>query len=241
MLVIRSLVFAVAFYATTALFAILATPLLLAPRRVAMGALRAHALCCVWLLRQIVGTKLDLRGREHIPTGPALIAAKHQSAFETFALVPLLSDPAMVMKAELGWIPFYGWFALKFRHILVARERGPSALRGMIAAGRDRALDQRQIVIFPEGRRQTPGAAPNYKPGVLALYEGLGLACVPVALNSGLFWPRRTLMRYPGTIVIEFLPPIPPGLARAEFRSRLEGAIEEATARLIIEARGATG
>ena len=236
MLLLRSLAFSAAFYLTTAVFVIAALPLLLCSRRTAMMSLDAHARCCLWLLRHISGISVEVRGRENIPSGAAIVASKHHSAWETFALIPLFSDPAMVMKAELGWIPFYGWFALKFRHILVARERGPSALRRMITDARARAAEGRQIVIFPEGTRQPVGAPPNYKPGVLALYEGLGLACVPVALNSGVFWPRGSLMRYPGTIVVEFLAPVPPGLPRQEFRRELERRIEDATARLVSEA-----
>lgn len=237
MLLVRSLAFSAAFYLTTALFVILGLPLLLASRRTAMTAMASHARCCLWLLRTINGTGMEVRGRENIPAAAALIAAKHHSTWETFALIPLLPDPAMVMKAELGWIPLYGWFALKFRHILVRRQRGPAALRGMIAEAHERALDGRQIVIFPEGTRHSVGAPPDYKPGVLALYEGLGLPCVPVALNSGVFWPRRSALRYRGTIVVEFLAPIPPGLPRSEFRLELETRIEEATARLVAEGR----
>jgi 1-acyl-sn-glycerol-3-phosphate acyltransferase len=143
----------------------------------------------------------------------------------------------MVMKAELGWIPLYGWFSHKFQHIFVKRDRGPSALKAMIRDARHRAAQGREIVIFPEGTRRTPGAPPDYKPGFLALYEGLALPCVPLALNSGLFWPRRSIMRYPGTIVIiEVLDPIPPGLPRGEMRSLVQDRIETACARLIAEA-----
>lgn len=232
MLVLRSLLFSFAFYLITAVFTILGSPLLFAPRRYAMLGLKLHARCCLWLLRTIVGTTLEVRGREFIPPGAAIVAAKHQSTWETFALIPLLCDPAMVMKAELGWIPFYGWFAHKFGHIFVARERGPAALRRMIADAKQRADANRQIVIFPEGTRQATGAAPNYKSGVVALYEGLDLPCVPVALNSGAFWPRRSLMRYPGNIVVEFLEPLRSGLDRATFRQSLEARIETASARL---------
>lgn len=237
MLGARSLAFTAAFYATTAVFVIAGSPLLLAPRRYAMMGLRLHARCCLWLLRTIVGTGIEVRGLENIPPGAALVASKHHAAWETFALVPLFADPAIVMKAELGWIPFYGWFARKFGHILVVRERGPAALRHLIADARARAAANRQIIIFPEGTRQHAGAPPSYKPGVVALYEGLGLPCVPVALNSGLFWPRHSLMRYPGTIVVEFLEAIPPGLPRAEFRATLESRIEDATGRLMDEQR----
>lgn len=237
MLALRSVLFAIAFYGTTAAFTVLGSPLLFAPRRYAMAGLRMHARCCLWLLRVIIGTTLEVRGIENLPKGAALIASKHQSTWETFALIPLLTDPAMVMKAELAWIPFYGWFAHKFGHIFVARQRGPTALRRLIADAKARASDNRQIVIFPEGTRQSSGAPPAYKPGVVALYEGLGLPCVPVALNSGAFWPRRSLTRYPGTIVVEFLKPIPPSLERNVFRELLQTRIETASAQLLNEAQ----
>jgi 1-acyl-sn-glycerol-3-phosphate acyltransferase len=145
----------------------------------------------------------------------------------------------MVMKAELGAIPLYGWFSHKFRHIFVKRDRGPSALKNLIRDARDRAAAGREIVIFPEGTRRPPGAPADYKPGFVALYEGLALPCIPLALNSGLFWPRRSLMRYPGTIVVEILDPVPAGLPRAQARALIEARIENACARLLAEARAA--
>ena len=233
---LRSIVFAIVFYINTAVFLVVGSPLLLGPRRWAMMGLKAHAHASLFWLRLIVGTRLEVRGREHLPQSAVLIAAKHQSAWDTFALITLFRDPAMVMKAELGWIPFYGWFSHKFRHIFVKRDRGPSALKALIRDAKDRAAAGREIVLFPEGTRRAPGAPPDYKPGVVALYEALDLPCVPLALNSGLFWPRRRLERYPGTIVVEFLPPIPPELPRAAFREVLQKRIETATTRLISEA-----
>ncbi|MGQ0673832.1 MAG: lysophospholipid acyltransferase family protein [Hyphomicrobium sp.] len=237
---LRSLVFAAAFYLTTALFLLLGSWLLLAPRSWAMAGLRAHGRTSLWLLETICGTRLEVRGREKLPAGACLVVAKHQSAWDTFALIPLFADPAIVLKDELKWIPLYGWFCVKFEHILVRRDKGAGALKAMIRDARARAAQGRQIVIFPEGTRQAPGAPPDYKPGYVALYEGLGLPCVPLALNSGLYWPRRSLLRHPGTIVVEFLNPLPPGLPRKDFRETVERQIEGATAKLIAEAeRGA--
>lgn len=233
---LRSIIFVVVFYINTAVFLIFGSPLLFAPRGWAMAGLRAHARASLWWMRVIVGTRIEVRGRHNLPDGACLIAAKHQSAWDTFALIPFFRDPAMVMKAELGRIPLYGWFSHKFEHLLIARERGPSALRQLIRDARQRAAAGREIVIFPEGTRQAPGAAPAYKPGAVALYEGLDLPCVPVALNSGLFWPRKSWMRLPGTIVVDILEPIPPGLARPAFRKRLQDDIEAASERLIHEA-----
>ena len=239
MLVARSLVFLVVFYVNTALYLVLGSWLLLAPRRWAMEGLRLHALASLWWLKVICGTRLEVRGREKLPAGAFLVASKHQSAWDTFALIPVFRDPAVVMKAELGLIPLYGWFSHKFRHIFVRRDKGPGALKAMIRDGRERASHGRQIVIFPEGTRRPPGAPPDYKPGFIALYEGLGLPCVPLALNSGLFWPRRSLLRYPGTIVIEILDPIPAGLPRADARKLIQERIESACAALIDEALSA--
>ena len=233
---LRSILYAVAFYLCTATFVILGIWLLLAPRAWAMEGLRLHGLACLWLLRVICGTHLEVRGREKIPSGACLVVTKHQSAWDTFALIPLFADPAVVLKDELKWIPIYGWFILKFEHIRVQRGRAAAALRQMVDDAKACAAEHRQILIFPEGTRVAPGAAPDYKPGYLALYSGLDVPCVPVALNSGLFWPRRSLMRYPGTIVVEILEPLPPGLPRAEVRTRVEAAIEAATNRLIDEA-----
>lgn len=233
---IRSLAFAAAFYAATGLFLVLGSPLLLGPRRWAMAGLKLHGQTCVWLLRVIAGTSIEVRGREHLPAGACLVAAKHQSAWDTFALIPLFRDPAVVLKSELTYIPIYGSFCRKFEHIIISRERAAVALKAMLATARARAAEGREIVIFPEGTRSPPGAPPDYKPGIVALYETLELPCIPLALNSGLYWPRRSLMRYPGTIVVEFLEPIPPSLDRRTFRNLLETRIEEASRRLIAEA-----
>lgn len=233
---LRSLIFLLVFYLNTAVFLIGGSPLLLGPRRWAMAALAAHARASVWWLRVIVGTRLEVRGRENIPEGPALIASKHQSAWDTFGIVPLTRDPAMVMKQELLKIPLYGWFCRKFEMIFVRRELGPTALRRMVRDAKDRVAEGRDIVIFPEGTRRAVGAPPDYKPGIVLLYEALGVPCVPVALNSGLFWPRRSVLRRPGTLVVEFLPAIPPGLPRREFTALLQERIETASARLAANA-----
>lgn len=237
MLLLRSYLFALAFYVTTALFLVLGSWLLLGPRRWAMAGLKLHAIVSVWLLRVIAGTRLEVRGREKLPKGAYLVVSKHQSAWDTFGLVPLFRDPAIVLKDELKWIPFYGWFCVKFEHILVKRDKAAKALKQMIADAQSRAAQGREIVIFPEGTRQAPGAPPDYKPGYVALYEALELPCVPLALNSGLFWPRRQLVRHPGTIVVEFLDPIPAGLPRKEFRAMLEARLEAASQRLVEEGK----
>ncbi len=232
----RSLIFNLLFYVTTALFVVLGSPLLFGPRRWAMAALAIHGRFELWLLKVIAGMRLEVRGAEKLPKGACLVASKHQSAWETFGLIPLFRDPALLMKRELFWIPFHGWFSHKFEMIPVDRDKGPAALRRMLREAQKRVADGREIVIFPEGTRRPVGAPPDYKTGVVLLYEALGVPCVPLALNSGVFWPRRSLIRRPGTIVVEFLDPIPPGLPKGEFLRRLIDSIETASARLLAEA-----
>jgi 1-acyl-sn-glycerol-3-phosphate acyltransferase len=234
---LRSVLFNIIFYLNLVLFMFIFSPLFLAPRPAAMWALKLWARSSIRLLTIIAGTRLEVRGREHIPKGAALIAAKHQSLFETFAVLPFLDDPAMIMKRELMLIPLFGWFAVKFEMIPVDRSAGAGALKRLIARARAAVAEERQVLIFPEGTRRPPGAPPAYKPGATALYMNLDVPCVPLALNSGLYWPRRRLTRYPGTILMEFLPPIPAGLGKQSFAQRLQEAIESKTAELLSSRR----
>lgn len=240
MTALRSAAFNIVFYVNLALFLVLGSEFFLLPRKWAIRALQAWAKTSLVLLRLIAGIRMEVRGREHIPKGAALVAGKHQSFWETFAILPLLDDPAMVLKKELTWIPFFGWFIFKFRMIAVERGAGTAALRNLMARAEQEIAAGRQIVIMPEGTRRGPDDPPDYKPGAAALYGKLGVACTPFALNSGLYWPRRKFLRHPGAIIIEFLPAIPPGLARRDFQARLETAIESATARLVAEGRRGT-
>jgi 1-acyl-sn-glycerol-3-phosphate acyltransferase len=235
-IVVRSLVFSALFYINITVRMIVALPAILLPYRFLHGVLRHYASSTLWFLRVVCGTTVEWRGREKLPAdGPYIVACKHQSLWETFALFTVLPDPTYVLKRELIWLPLFGWLATKARMIPIDRGSHTKALASMIAAARREAARRRQIVIFPEGTRRPPGAKPHYLPGVAFLYAELGLPCVPVALNSGLFWPRRSLRRYPGTVLVEVLDPIPPGLDKREFLSRLQKVTEEATARLVAE------
>ncbi len=235
MLAFRSLLFNVVFYINLVVFLVLGFWFMFTPRSWSMAALKTWARSSLWWMRLITGTKMEVRGREHMPQAGGLLAGKHQSAWDIFALLPLMADPALVLKRELTFIPVFGWFCLKFKMIAVDRAAGPSALKKMIADARQAVADQRQILIFPEGTRKAPGAEPDYKPGATALYMQLGVPCTPFALNSGLYWPRRQFIRRPGTIIVEFLPPIEAGLPRKEFSTRLQAQIEDATNRLVAE------
>jgi 1-acyl-sn-glycerol-3-phosphate acyltransferase len=234
---IRSALFTTVFFVNTTLMLFAGMPVFyFGSERQSTRYAQAWGRVTLFLLRLLAGIRVEVRGRENIPAGAALIAAKHQSAFETFALLPILADPTMVMKAELRRVPLFGAYSIAAGMILVDREKGGAALRDMVQRGREEAAKGRQIVIFPEGTRRPPGAPPAYQPGVALLYRGLDLPAVPVALNSGLYWPRRSFFKYPGTIVVEFLPPIESGLSSKEFLARVEAAIEGGSDRLLAEA-----
>ena len=236
-LVARSLVFNALFYVNITARMIVALPTMALPYRFLLGVLRAYARSSLWLLRIVCGITVEWRGREKLPSGAYIVACKHQSVWETFALFMLLPDPTFVLKRELMWIPLFGWLATKAHMIPIDRGSRTRALARMTAAARAEIARSRQIVIFPEGTRRPPGAESRYLPGVAHLYTEIGLPCVPVALNSGLFWPRRSLRRYPGTVLVEVLDPIASGLDKRTFLARLQNVLEEATARLVEEAK----
>jgi len=230
---LRSLVYNVLFYVWLVLWILAALPTFLMPRRGILTVAKYWARSNIWLQRVICGTKVEFRGVEKIPAGPLIVAAKHQSMWETFALLPLFDQPVYMLKRELLRIPFFGWYLRKAEMIAINRTAGGKALIEVARRARDVVRGGRQLIIFPEGTRRAVDAPPSYKAGVGLIYAGADAPCVPVALNSGLFWPRRSFLRYPGTLVVEFLDPLPPGLPRDEFVARVSAAIEQASHRLI--------
>jgi 1-acyl-sn-glycerol-3-phosphate acyltransferase len=234
-IIIRSILFNLLFYLNLAILLIAAIPTLVMPRGAILAMAKTWGRTTLWLLRAVCRIDVEWCGLEKIPPGGVLVAAKHQSIWETFALIALFPDPTFVTKRELMWIPFFGWFAWRAGMIPVDRGAGKAALAGMKVYAGEALAQGRQIVIFPEGTRRPAGAAPKYKFGVAYLYAESGVPCVPIALNSGLFWPRRRFMRFPGTVRVEVLDPIPPGLDRDVFFAKLQHDIEAATARLIAE------
>jgi 1-acyl-sn-glycerol-3-phosphate acyltransferase len=234
---LRSLIYNVLFYLLLVCWLIAAVPTFLMPRAGIMKIARLWARSSIWLLRVVCNVKVEYRGLEKIPKGPLLVASKHQSMWETFALLQFFDQPLYILKRELTLIPFFGWYLIKAGMVAVDRRAGGRALLKMVRQASEAVRRGRQLIIFPEGTRRPVGAPPQYKPGVSQLYASCRVDCLPVALNSGLFWPRRTFMRYPGTLVVEFLDPVPPGLARDEFLTRISAVIEDATARLVEVAR----
>ena len=232
----RAYLFTGLFYGWTTLLAIGVLPLLLGPPQPILAYGRFWIRGAFAILRATVGIKYRVRGQHTVPEGPIILAVKHQSAWDTLAVNLLVRNPAIVLKKELLLIPIFGWCLARVRHIAVDRKGGSGALKAMVGQARARAAEARPIVIYPEGTRTRPGARQPYHPGVAALYGALDLPVVPVALNSGLFWPRRSLQMRPGTITVEFLPAIAPGISRRQFMVELEGAIEQAAERLHTEA-----
>ena len=241
LILVRSVAFNVAFYLNTAFWLVVALPTFFMPFWAIVEIARLWGRVNLVLLRLICGIKVEIRGREKIPPGPLLVASKHQSAWETFALVTLFPDPVFILKRELQWIPIFGWLTIKGRMVPVNRGRGAAALRAMSERASYELRQNRQLIIFPEGTRRPAGAEPRYKYGVAHIYQTAGVPCLPIALNSGLFWPRRTIRRYPVTVIVEILDIIPPGLDQKTFFDTLQTGIETATARLIEEGQRELG
>jgi 1-acyl-sn-glycerol-3-phosphate acyltransferase len=229
----RSLLFAVLFYAWSLTLCVLFLPALALPRGIVAWAFKLWARGVIVLLGVCCGIRIEVRGREHVPTGRALVAAKHQCMFDVFAEFLILPDSCFVMRKELMLIPFFGWYAWKQRMVVIDRDGGSAALRQMVRDGQDRLADERQLLIFPEGHRGEPGVAGDYQPGVAGLYRDLGLPAHLVATNSGLHWPAHGILRRSGTIVFEYLEPLPAGMKRADFMRQMQERIEAASNALL--------
>src|SRR3954452_22717733 len=234
---LRSLLYNVLFYLLLVFWMLVGIPTYAMPRWAIMNIARYWARSSIWLLRVVCNTKVEYRGLEKIPTGPLIVASKHQSMWETFALLQFFDQPLFILKRELKWIPLFSWYLMKSDMIGIDRAAGGRSLLGMARRAVEAVRRGRQLIIFPEGTRTSVGAPPHYKTGVAQVYVDCGVTCLPVALNSGLFWPRRTFMRYPGTLVVEFLDPLPPGLTRQQFIAQVSTVIEEATSRLVTAGR----
>jgi len=238
MIHLRSLIFNIVFHLWTAFACVAFVWVLLVPRPTMMVVVHWYLRTLHWLERTILGLDYEVRGRENLPQGSYIVAAKHQSAWETTKLHALFGDPAIVLKRELTYVPLWGWYARKTRMIPVDRGARGKALSSMVQNSIPVRDEGRPIVIFPQGTRVAPGTFRPYRIGVGVLYEQLGIPIVPVALNAGLYWPRRSFLKRPGTIVVEILPPIPPGKSRQAAMQELEARLEAATDRIVTAAGG---
>ncbi len=237
MLYLRSSLFQVLFYLVTFVMMIIGSPVFLLPRKMGWWWVPFWANTMLFLLKWIAGLKVEFRGKENIPDGGYIIGSKHQSAWETFALIPHFPDPTYILKRELRWIPIFGWYTAKFRQIPINRGKRAAALAALVESSKEAISEDRQILIFPEGTRRPAGAEAKYKYGIAHLYKDLDCKILPVALNAGLYWPRASWLVYPGTVIVEFLPPVEPGLKPTEAFKQMVDAIETATDRLCEEAR----
>ncbi|MFC4351834.1 lysophospholipid acyltransferase family protein [Fodinicurvata halophila] len=231
---LRSLLFNGLFYAWTTLLALAYMPLLLLPPVYMWRAGRFWVRSIFFLLRVIVGLDWRMEGREHLPEGAALIASKHQSAWDTLIFVLLLDRPVYILKKELLQIPLFGAYLKHMGMIAIDRRGAARTLRSLQGQARERLREGRPVIIFPEGTRTLPGQSRPYQPGVAALYKALEheAPLVPAALNSGLFWGRRSFLKRPGCITLRLLPRIPAGLSRNEVMARLGESIEPASLEL---------
>lgn len=227
MIYLRSFLFQLFFWLWSATMAILMLVTLALPRPVNRAAMRLWSQGVILGLRLLAGVRVEVRGQ--VPTGPALVAAKHQSMFDVFSQFAILPDACFVMKKELLMVPLFGWHGLKAKMIVVDRDGHSTALKKLVRDSVDRMKETRQVVIFPEGTRGKVGEPGDYKPGIAALYRELELPVTPLALNCGQHWLHKSLLVQPGVIVFEYLPPIPAGLKRGEFMRELQTRIDTAT------------
>ncbi|WP_319532502.1 lysophospholipid acyltransferase family protein [uncultured Cohaesibacter sp.] len=242
MLLIRSLLFHIAFYSVTFVLVLACMFTLPFHRRHVIAISGIWGRVCTWLFSKIVGGSFEVRHQERIPRDQSLIlACKHMSVYETFALLTIIDDPLFILKRELMWIPLFGWAVARGEMIPIDRGARSKTLKSMMQRAKERMKETRQLIIFPEGTRRPVDAEPAYKYGIAYIYKELNVPCYPVAINTGLFWPRQSVLLYPGKVIFEVLPPIEPGLEQAAFFEQVSTMIEENSNRLIAEARAAGG
>ncbi|HEU5048081.1 MAG TPA: lysophospholipid acyltransferase family protein [Rickettsiales bacterium] len=231
-MVIRSAIFNAGFWILILVLGLCGLPFALVYPPAVFTVARLWGLGTLWMLKVLCGITYEVRGREHMPKGAAIIASKHQSAWDTVVYWILLERPAYVLKRELLFFPVFGWYLILLKNIYINRKAGASAMKHMLREAKRRAAEGRPIVIFPEGTRTAPGATAVYHPGVAAIYQNLGIPVVPVALNSGKFWSKNAFVKKPGVIVIEFLENITPGMKNRDFLAKLQNVIEDACQKL---------
>lgn len=237
MIFARSLIFNLCFFAWAGIASIIFAPLFMISPQASLLAARPWASGALWLARVILGITHEVRGAQYISTAPVIYASKHQSAWDTAIFLVLLNQPAYVLKRELLSMPLWGWYLWRMQMIAIDRSAGASSIKHMLKTAKERLSQGRSIVIYPEGTRTRPGAAPHYHPGVVALYSFLKTPVVPVALNSGYFWGKNAFLKRPGKIIIEFLPPMAPGMEKETFTQTLQNTIESASYKLLEEVK----
>ena len=237
MMALRSMLFGALFFPWSTLCSIFVPLSLVFPRPFMQSIVLVWGVGVRFLLRWVVGLKWRAEGLENVPQGPCVIAAKHQSAWDTMVFHVLLPDPVYVVKKELTRIPFWGWGFYKAGCVVVDRKAGAKALKHLVEGVKVALGRGSQVVIFPEGTRTAPDQRVDYHPGIAAIYRDANVPVVPVALDSGLFWGRMAPIKYPGEITIKFMEPINPGMDRREFMTLLQDRVEGESAKLMAEKR----
>ena len=237
MLVVRSFCFYVLAFIPTSIFCVTGVLCLVLPRFILVAYTRLWLRSIFFLLHYVQGISSHIEGKENLPTGPFIVASKHQAILETFFFPLLFDHPYIVLKKSLTRIPFWGWLAQKYDVIAIDRSNSKQSLRDLMEKGSKSFENGRPLLIFPEGTRTAPGVKTIYKSGIALLYAKLNLPVVPIAVNTGMVWPRKTFLNYPGRAVIKILPPIPPGLSKKEFMFNLEDVIEKESLKLMECAR----
>ncbi|MBA4249123.1 MAG: 1-acyl-sn-glycerol-3-phosphate acyltransferase [Candidatus Puniceispirillum sp.] len=240
MLFFRSFVFNIIFFSLTPLYlALMYIPMLILPYSFCMKLFKIWSNSILFILRYAVGIKLEIRGKENLENvlknGPCILALKHQSAFETIICSLLLNRFVIILKKELLFIPLFGQYLLKLKSIALVRSQSSKSLRVLLNKSSEMLKQNYSILIFPEGTRQDVGSTTKYKGGVALMYSNLNVPVVPIALNAGLFWPKRSWIKKPGTIIFDILHPIQPGLDKRIFLNQLQETIEHHTSLLVKE------
>lgn len=236
MIILRSVLFNLAFYANLILRMIVLSPAyFLWPRHKAWSIPKNWVRSNHWLQAKIVGTTFEIEGLNNIPEGGYILAPKHQSFWDAYALLPWVEDAVYILKRELMWIPVFGWYVARMRMIPVNRGARGKVMAEVLERTRVEMAKGRQLIIYPEGTRRPPGAPPDYRYGIARLYASNDVPCVPVVMHPGLFWPRRRFRRYPGHFKVKILEPIPPGLDADTFLKLLTERMEAESDRLLVE------
>ncbi len=236
MLLVRSVLFNIAFYTNLIVRMIVLSPVyFLMPRKAAYRIPKAWAASCNWLMARIVGATFEIEGLENVPEGGCIFAPKHQSAWDTVALLPWQRDPVYILKRELMWIPLFGWYAAKQKMIPVNRGARGKVMVDVMNRTKEEMANNRQLIIYPEGTRRPPGAEPQYRYGIARIYRDVQVPVVPIVAHWGLFWGRRKLIKYPGHFKVRILPPIAPGMDPDAFYAHLVETLERESDKLLVE------
>lgn len=228
MLIIRSTIFNICHYSIIVVASIICCLLTPFPQCCILKSMKFACYSIRFCLKYVAGIEVEVRGLENLPKGGFIIAPKHQSAMETFFFPGFVNNSVYILKKELTNIPVFGWALKRVGCVGIDRSAGASALRKMKSGCEAILKKGRTVVVFPEGTRTKAGQTTKYQSGAAILYSSFDVPFIPVALNSGLFWGKRAYIKYPGKIIIEFLPAMPKGLNKQEFVEELKTRIETA-------------